>query len=395
MWCQCGCGQETSLSTQSDTRRGYVKGQPRRFRPGHNHNRRMTARVSGYLMTSRPEHPRAKNGCVYDHVLIAEQALGRYLPEGVEVHHVDENERNNTKTNLVICQDRAYHKLLHVRSRLVRAGGNPNLEKLCCDCRAVKPLDDFNRMASNKSTGRQKSVSGLRQEQRRQKTREGGIVMSYNNEYSGSIVLDIETVGAPECADYLDPVAAPSNYKDAQKIADYIAEKTSERVSKAALEPDLCEVVAIGWSVDGHADVSTREDGPESLLLKAAWQLIGNRLIVGFNVLSFDLPVLIRRSQLLGVPVPAVNLDRYRTPHIDLLERLSFNGKLSYRSLSFYARRFGIPFTDTTSGADIAGMVAKGDWPAVAAHCYADVEKTAALATRLGWLHVDAHAGVL
>jgi hypothetical protein len=27
----------------------------------------------------------------------------------------------------VICQDRAYHMLLHMRERIVRAGGDPNV----------------------------------------------------------------------------------------------------------------------------------------------------------------------------------------------------------------------------------------------------------------------------
>jgi hypothetical protein len=33
--CQCGCGRTTSIVTQTDTRRGVVKGQPRRYIVGH------------------------------------------------------------------------------------------------------------------------------------------------------------------------------------------------------------------------------------------------------------------------------------------------------------------------------------------------------------------------
>lgn len=33
--CQCGCGEKTNLSPYSDAPRGYVKGEPMRFLPGH------------------------------------------------------------------------------------------------------------------------------------------------------------------------------------------------------------------------------------------------------------------------------------------------------------------------------------------------------------------------
>lgn len=109
---------------------------------------------------------RSKNGYqtgpkdVYLHVLIAETALGHPLPAGAEVHHVDEDRTNNKNANLVICQDKAYHKLLHVRMRIVRAGGNPNTDKLCGDCGRARPLIAFNIRRGNKSTGRQSACRG-------------------------------------------------------------------------------------------------------------------------------------------------------------------------------------------------------------------------------------------
>jgi hypothetical protein len=61
-----------------------------------------------------------------EHVHIAERALGKELPKGAEVHHVDGNGRNNANRNLVICQDASYHRLLHRRAKALRELGDAN-----------------------------------------------------------------------------------------------------------------------------------------------------------------------------------------------------------------------------------------------------------------------------
>lgn len=112
--------------------------------------------MNRYLLAYAPTHPKASaSGCVYAHILVAEQALGHSLPGGSQVHHVDENKRNNANGNLVICQDMAYHKLLHVRARVLRAGGNPNTERICAHCQALKAFAAFNRNSKNRADGLQ------------------------------------------------------------------------------------------------------------------------------------------------------------------------------------------------------------------------------------------------
>jgi hypothetical protein len=102
-----------------------------------------------HAMVYRPDHPKASaSGMVYEHVLIAEAALGHYLPSGADIHHVNESPRDNRNRNLVICQDAAHHKLLHARARIVRAGGNPDTQRLCSKCSTLKPLAAFNRFGA-------------------------------------------------------------------------------------------------------------------------------------------------------------------------------------------------------------------------------------------------------
>ena len=200
------------------------------------------------------------------------------------------------------------------------------------------------------------------------------------------LILDIETFSLAEADQFIEEPTAPANYKDPAKIEAYIAEKRQENLARCALDVDLCQIVAIGISgVPGiHVELITSPDQEAAALTWWWGEQKHYDALCGYNILGFDLPVLIRRSQYLGVPVPYLNLDRYRTPHIDLMERLAFNGKLKYRSLDFYSRRFGITVPDATKGKNIDALVKAEDWTGVADHCRADLEKTKQLAERLG-----------
>lgn len=72
------------------------------------------------------------------HYLEAEKVLGRPLPLNVIVHHADGDRHNNKRSNLVICPNNAYHKLLHKRIKAKAATGNPNFRR----CTFCKSWDD-------------------------------------------------------------------------------------------------------------------------------------------------------------------------------------------------------------------------------------------------------------
>lgn len=70
----------------------------------------------------------------YEHILVAEKALGRRLPKGAQVHHINEIRTDNRPENLVICPGYAYHALLHLRQDALDAG-KPAHYRRCTFCR--------------------------------------------------------------------------------------------------------------------------------------------------------------------------------------------------------------------------------------------------------------------
>jgi hypothetical protein len=135
--CDCGCGLPTTVSKVNCRTTGQIKGQGRRFRLGH------YARTKG----RKGYESKLFKGKSYNvHRMRAEIALGKPLPAGSEVHHADGSMASDAP--LVICQDEAYHKLLHVRMRVVRAGGNPNTDKICQTCRSPKQFSQFHKWKS-------------------------------------------------------------------------------------------------------------------------------------------------------------------------------------------------------------------------------------------------------
>ena len=92
-----------------------------------------------YIRIYMPSHSRAdKDGLVYEHIVLAEKALGKPLPLGTGVHHLGANDDN---AQIIIYQNQAYHRLLHARARILenrKLGG-----KICRKCRVRKPFDEF------------------------------------------------------------------------------------------------------------------------------------------------------------------------------------------------------------------------------------------------------------
>lgn len=79
------------------------------------------ARSGGQLITSNGYRLLDLNGkFVREHRHVVEKVLKRKLPRTVIVHHINEDKLDNSKGNLVVCQDKDYHKLLHEREHALQ-----------------------------------------------------------------------------------------------------------------------------------------------------------------------------------------------------------------------------------------------------------------------------------
>lgn len=84
------------------------------------------------------------------HRIIAEKVLGKTLPKGAIVHHVDGNGLNNSNSNLVICPNNAYHLFLHQRTRAYESCGHADWRK-CKICKKYDSPDNIYITKYNKS----------------------------------------------------------------------------------------------------------------------------------------------------------------------------------------------------------------------------------------------------
>jgi len=71
----------------------------------------------GYILIYAPTHPAANHRYVFEHRLVMEKTLGRYLTREEIVHHIDGDKANNVPENLMLFPNESTHQYYHGKKR--------------------------------------------------------------------------------------------------------------------------------------------------------------------------------------------------------------------------------------------------------------------------------------
>ena len=200
----------------------------------------------------------------------------------------------------------------------------------------------------------------------------------------------------------MESIKAPSNYKDQEKIAEYIASKKAEierscddqieeKYRRGALDGALGEVYCIGFSFDGE-EVKVLSRGTdlsfesERSLMEDFLGLTTKGVIrpIGHNIINFDMRFLIQRAIVLGVRLPLWlkrDLKPWSEDIFDTMQRWS--GARDTVSLSKLCEAFDIPDGDEIDGSQVWDCIKAGEHDKVVKHCAHDIRKLIAIHNRM------------
>jgi hypothetical protein len=94
----------------------WNKGKKFPYRSGKNHFNWKNGRCKqcGYVMVKCPDHPLAnKKGYIFEHRLVMEKMLGRYLKKEERAHHINNIKDDNRPENLMYFKNESEHQKFH------------------------------------------------------------------------------------------------------------------------------------------------------------------------------------------------------------------------------------------------------------------------------------------
>lgn len=186
----------------------------------------------------------------------------------------------------------------------------------------------------------------------------------------------------------------PKNYKDPDKVEEYLIAKLKDEVLKTALNPLFGRIISVAATYDGktaHARTIDEVENEFELVSKflefiSAWRERAlskhktNGVIVGHNIFEFDLPFLYRRAVVLNIdinkynpiPIPPPSEKPWRVNYV--YDTMLAWGR-PFPRLKELAMMFGLLTgdEDEMDGGDALQAFLSGDMKAVKTHNANDV----------------------
>ncbi len=218
-----------------------------------------------------------------------------------------------------------------------------------------------------------------------------------------TVFFDIETIPSQlpgMRAEFIAAVTAPAKYSKPESIAEWLRENREIEGEaawlKTSFDGGVGHVCCIALAVDdgparsyrASADLYGRRDDETDMLKEFFEDLtdIGRSVLVGHNIIGFDLPFLWKRCMVLGVKPPSWfprNPSKYSSELVRDTMLLWDQDQRTGSSMDRICRLLGIPGKGGVSGADVWPMVLAGDIDGVAKYCRADVERTREMFKRM------------
>lgn len=203
------------------------------------------------------------------------------------------------------------------------------------------------------------------------------------------LCIDIETIARPraELEAIMPAFEAPGNIKDPVKIEAAIAAKREKWIADAALDATTGSIAIIGMLTPDGAVMLRADAMTEADMLKQFWATQASakfNVIVGHNLRNFDMPFIIRRSFIHGIPVPmgVLHHNRLTEKFVDTMELWAAGERGASISLDNLAKALGVG-QKSGSGADF-GALWEANKDAAVEYCRHDLELTRRVAERMG-----------
>lgn len=203
--------------------------------------------------------------------------------------------------------------------------------------------------------------------------------------------IDIETIPDPGLPATLMPTdeecAAPSNWKDDDKIAEKVSENREKKINQFGLSPITGKILMIGFlkfDTEPGNDIVTEtifssvgRDYKE--FLTEAAHYLDNEVIhvVTYRGKKFDLPYMMYQFALNQIPcgtrIPELCKKYSNSPSLDLYDFLGEDGSLSKHAYRFGGSPYG-------KGSEVALLHHQRRYDEIAKHLSSDLQETARIA---------------